>query len=156
MAKEITQSESRSERRRRMVAEMSNIRTLKWVGVALAVHMVLILGTSYGYMRDKGLFRWVGLQPVPVVKPTEDASTLKEPVEEPKPAVRNIEYSAPDDPSSGSSPAITATPENGAVDEAAEAEQQKPVVKSDFEKTGRNDPCPCGSGKKFKQCHGAA
>nr|MBP6316248.1 SEC-C domain-containing protein [Chitinophagaceae bacterium] len=19
---------------------------------------------------------------------------------------------------------------------------------------GRNDPCPCGSGKKFKQCHG--
>jgi preprotein translocase subunit SecA len=77
-------------------------------------------------------------------------------VEEPKPAVRNIEYSAPDDPSSGSSPAITATPENGAVDEAAEAEQQKPVVKSDFEKTGRNDPCPCGSGKKFKQCHGAA
>jgi hypothetical protein len=21
-------------------------------------------------------------------------------------------------------------------------------------KTGRNDPCPCGSGKKFKQCHG--
>jgi len=24
----------------------------------------------------------------------------------------------------------------------------------DFSKTGRNDPCPCGSGKKFKQCHG--
>ena len=22
-------------------------------------------------------------------------------------------------------------------------------------KTGRNDPCPCGSGKKFKKCHGA-
>ncbi len=21
-------------------------------------------------------------------------------------------------------------------------------------KTGRNDPCPCGSGKKFKRCHG--
>jgi preprotein translocase subunit SecA len=21
-------------------------------------------------------------------------------------------------------------------------------------KVGRNDPCPCGSGKKFKQCHG--
>ncbi|MBA3673846.1 MAG: SEC-C domain-containing protein, partial [Chitinophagaceae bacterium] len=21
-------------------------------------------------------------------------------------------------------------------------------------KTGRNDPCPCGSGKKFKNCHG--
>jgi hypothetical protein len=24
------------------------------------------------------------------------------------------------------------------------------------EKTGRNEPCPCGSGKKFKKCHGAA
>ena len=25
----------------------------------------------------------------------------------------------------------------------------------DGSKIGRNDPCPCGSGKKFKQCHGA-
>ena len=23
-------------------------------------------------------------------------------------------------------------------------------------KTGRNAPCPCGSGKKYKRCHGAA
>ena len=22
------------------------------------------------------------------------------------------------------------------------------------EKLGRNDPCPCGSGRKYKQCHG--
>ncbi len=29
-----------------------------------------------------------------------------------------------------------------------------PVVKSDFEKTPRNAPCPCGSGRKFKQCCG--
>ncbi|HHS49935.1 MAG TPA: hypothetical protein ENN07_02350, partial [candidate division Zixibacteria bacterium] len=27
-----------------------------------------------------------------------------------------------------------------------------PVVKS--ERVGRNDPCPCGSGKKYKQCCG--
>jgi preprotein translocase subunit SecA len=27
-------------------------------------------------------------------------------------------------------------------------------VQSD--KVGRNDPCPCGSGKKYKKCHGAA
>ena len=27
--------------------------------------------------------------------------------------------------------------------------------KIDFSKIGRNDPCPCGSGKKFKHCHGA-
>ena len=28
-------------------------------------------------------------------------------------------------------------------------------VKRDQPKVGRNDPCPCGSGRKFKQCHGA-
>jgi preprotein translocase subunit SecA len=27
-------------------------------------------------------------------------------------------------------------------------------VKRDASKVGRNDPCPCGSGKKFKKCHG--
>jgi uncharacterized protein len=30
------------------------------------------------------------------------------------------------------------------------------TVKRDTPKVGRNDPCPCGSGKKFKQCHGKA
>jgi uncharacterized protein len=30
------------------------------------------------------------------------------------------------------------------------------TVRRDAPKTGRNDPCPCGSGKKFKQCCGAA
>jgi preprotein translocase subunit SecA len=29
----------------------------------------------------------------------------------------------------------------------------QPMVRS-TQKVGRNDPCPCGSGKKFKQCHG--
>jgi len=29
----------------------------------------------------------------------------------------------------------------------------KPVTAED--KPGRNDPCPCGSGKKYKKCHGA-
>jgi preprotein translocase subunit SecA len=29
-------------------------------------------------------------------------------------------------------------------------------VKRDEPKVGRNDPCPCGSGKKYKKCHGAA
>jgi preprotein translocase subunit SecA len=24
-----------------------------------------------------------------------------------------------------------------------------------LQKVGRNDPCPCGSGKKYKRCHGA-
>ncbi|MFK7873109.1 MAG: preprotein translocase subunit SecA [Oligoflexales bacterium] len=28
------------------------------------------------------------------------------------------------------------------------------TIRRDHEKVGRNDPCPCGSGKKFKKCHG--
>jgi preprotein translocase subunit SecA len=31
----------------------------------------------------------------------------------------------------------------------------KKVFHPEGKKVGRNDPCPCGSGKKFKQCHGA-
>ncbi len=34
-----------------------------------------------------------------------------------------------------------------------EATERKPVVKN-TQKIYPNDPCPCGSGKKFKQCHG--
>jgi len=30
------------------------------------------------------------------------------------------------------------------------------TVKREEPKVGRNDPCPCGSGKKYKQCHGKA
>ncbi len=30
-----------------------------------------------------------------------------------------------------------------------------PVGARATRKVGRNDPCPCGSGKKFKRCHGA-
>jgi uncharacterized protein YecA (UPF0149 family) len=30
------------------------------------------------------------------------------------------------------------------------------TVRRDAPKVGRNEPCPCGSGKKFKHCHGAS
>jgi preprotein translocase subunit SecA len=46
--------------------------------------------------------------------------------------------------------ATTAMSGGGAV---ATGPQQ--IVKSDKENIGRNDPCWCGSGKKFKKCHGA-
>ncbi|HTO52389.1 MAG TPA: SEC-C metal-binding domain-containing protein [Myxococcota bacterium] len=35
-----------------------------------------------------------------------------------------------------------------------EEDAQEPYVRG-APKIGRNDPCPCGSGKKFKKCHGA-
>src|SRR5690606_8226181 len=40
-----------------------------------------------------------------------------------------------------------------AADPDREQEPRQPFVR-DEQKVGRNDPCPCGSGKKYKQCHG--
>src|SRR6185295_12728895 len=37
--------------------------------------------------------------------------------------------------------------------DVAVAERPQPFVRPG-QKVGRNDPCPCGSGKKYKQCHG--
>jgi preprotein translocase subunit SecA len=37
---------------------------------------------------------------------------------------------------------------------AAEAEAEKQPFVREGRKVGRNEPCPCGSGKKYKQCHG--
>ena len=34
------------------------------------------------------------------------------------------------------------------------SEKKKPVVRRASERVGRNEPCPCGSGKKYKQCCG--
>ncbi|MBV5221529.1 preprotein translocase subunit SecA [Staphylococcus hominis] len=38
------------------------------------------------------------------------------------------------------------------AEDGKEKAKKQPIVKG--EKIGRNDPCPCGSGKKYKNCHG--
>ena len=43
---------------------------------------------------------------------------------------------------------------NATPDSDSSPAQPQPVTRSQ-PKVGRNDPCPCGSGKKYKQCHGA-
>ncbi|WP_342608102.1 preprotein translocase subunit SecA [Vibrio tritonius] len=42
---------------------------------------------------------------------------------------------------------------NGELADQANANDGQPITR-DMPKVGRNDPCPCGSGKKYKQCHG--
>ena len=37
-------------------------------------------------------------------------------------------------------------------DEASNRKRRS--AKREADKVGRNDPCPCGSGKKYKRCHG--
>ena len=39
-------------------------------------------------------------------------------------------------------------------DDDQQPQPQQPIQRQ-FPKVGRNDPCPCGSGKKYKHCHGA-
>ena len=40
------------------------------------------------------------------------------------------------------------------IERSSEDSPLQPVTRSQ-PKIGRNEPCPCGSGKKYKQCHGA-
>jgi preprotein translocase subunit SecA len=37
---------------------------------------------------------------------------------------------------------------------AGSGDASQPLQRRTGEKVGRNDPCPCGSGKKYKKCHG--
>ena len=67
-------------------------------------------------------------------------------VEEPE-APQNVQYQHADFSAAG---AAQADPADTAAGEESKAH---PFVRPG-EKVGRNDPCPCGSGKKYKQCHG--
>ncbi|MDR2842853.1 MAG: SEC-C domain-containing protein, partial [Spirochaetaceae bacterium] len=62
---------------------------------------------------------------------------------------RNVTMSA----SHGSLGAFDATRRQPAQTTASVAGEKVTVVRS-TPKVGRNDPCPCGSGKKYKHCHG--
>ena len=72
-----------------------------------------------------------------------------------------MQYSAPEDPVQGTP--VPSSRASGELRDAAGATSvasretpsgNQPVVKSEWDKTPRNAPCPCGSGKKFKLCHG--
>jgi preprotein translocase subunit SecA len=78
--------------------------------------------------------------------------------EAPRP-VRNLRYSAADDPVQGSG-GFAAAALAGPIEELG-AEPPEPIAEAapaepvKVEKTpGRNEPCYCGSGKKYKLCHG--
>jgi preprotein translocase subunit SecA len=106
-------------------------------------------------------------------KAPEDAP-VDEGAFEDDPSLRNVQYSAPQDPSvsGGAASMAAAAGTGGGTGTEAPARaggdgaggngsrrppvSNTPVVKSDWDKTPRNAPCPCGSGKKFKMCHGKA
>jgi preprotein translocase subunit SecA len=69
---------------------------------------------------------------------------------EPEPAPVNVRYQHADYDEALAAAAMAGPGDNGGDVAVATA---PPFVRAG-EKVGRNDPCPCGSGKKFKHCHG--
>jgi len=73
------------------------------------------------------------------VKTEADVEAVEKPVE-----VENVQYQHAD----YAEALAVVGPEDGQA-----ILTTQPVIR-DGVKVGRNDPCPCGSGKKYKQCHG--
>jgi len=77
-------------------------------------------------------------------RPSPANVTMNHPAVEPVPAFAGAARSASSSPGrQGPTPARTG------------GDDVIKTVKRDEPKVGRNDPCPCGSGKKYKKCHGA-
>jgi len=73
------------------------------------------------------------------IQSEEEATQAAEAIEEKAERISNVTYTHPNEDGSVSQDAVPPS--------AAMLAQQVPKV-------GRNEPCPCGSGKKYKQCHG--
>ncbi|WP_374677891.1 preprotein translocase subunit SecA [Piscinibacter sp.] len=70
------------------------------------------------------------------IQSQEEAQQAAEAIEERSERISNVTYTHPN--------------EDGSVSEEADPA----TMVAQVPKVGRNDPCPCGSGKKYKQCHG--
>ena len=70
------------------------------------------------------------------IQTQEQAAEAAEALEEQASHVSNVTYTHPN--------------EDGSVSEEADTATLADTVP----RVGRNDPCPCGSGKKYKNCHG--
>ncbi|MCY1259717.1 Protein translocase subunit SecA [compost metagenome] len=82
------------------------------------------------------------------IQSPEELEQASEEIEEGLSHLENVQYKH-DEFAEGREPVEEApSPRTGAAMAAAE------LALAGMPKVGRNDPCPCGSGKKFKQCHG--
>ncbi len=89
------------------------------------------------------------------VRSREQVEEAERKAEEALHALKNVQYQHADYGSSTGPEAAEAEPEGAVAVATSPPPQpaQQPFIRS-TQKVGRNDPCPCGSGKKFKQCHG--
>ncbi|APV48447.1 preprotein translocase subunit SecA [Betaproteobacteria bacterium GR16-43] len=88
------------------------------------------------------------------IQTQEQVEEAERRAEEAARAVKNVQYhhAGADEALAGADEGASPAARGAAVAVAAAAADE-PFVRSTM-KVGRNDPCPCGSGKKFKQCHG--
>ena len=89
------------------------------------------------------------------VQSSEQLEEAAESMESRADSIANITYTAPTETGEVEVRAEGASPRRAVA--AAAAGAGAGVTNADaaaFARVGRNDPCPCGSGKKFKQCHG--
>ena len=84
------------------------------------------------------------------VKGDEDEGGSDAKKSDAKPASPVIEATATKAAASGTS----GTTAPAATPQPAPRANKTPKINNEFENVGRNEPCPCGSGKKFKHCHG--
>jgi preprotein translocase subunit SecA len=87
------------------------------------------------------------------VQSEEEVARAAEVIEERAEQISNVTYTHPNEDGSVSLEASTSSSEAalGAVAASIGAAQ---TTLGSVPKVGRNDPCPCGSGKKYKHCHG--
>jgi len=78
------------------------------------------------------------------VRPQEELEAV-----EPVANVENVQYQHAD-----FDEALASPQEDFSDEEKVQLASGAPIVREGI-KVGRNDPCPCGSGKKYKQCHGS-
>ncbi len=86
------------------------------------------------------------------IRSAEEVARAAEEIEQRAERIANVTYTHPnEDGSASSEPSPGADP---AAQVAAEMSQRAQASAAGIPRVGRNDPCPCGSGKKYKVCHG--
>ena len=74
------------------------------------------------------------------IQSQEEVAQAAEAIEERAERISNVTYTHPN--------------EDGSVSSEGDERAELATLADEVPKVGRNDPCPCGSGKKYKQCHG--
>ena len=83
------------------------------------------------------------------IQSTEQLGQAAEEMENRAEAISNVTYTAPTETGE-----VQTTLDSAASARRAIAAAATSLATGDVPRVGRNEPCPCGSGKKYKQCHG--